>query len=86
MLLRETGLGDATATAERLRTAVAEVVIAEHPLVTVSTSAGVAARQSRMAHHTELVAEADRALYEAKRLGRNRVRPFGLVTEPSAGR
>jgi diguanylate cyclase (GGDEF)-like protein len=86
VLLRETGLEDATATAERLRTAVAEVVIAEHPLVTVSTSAGVAARQSRMAHHTELVAEADRALYEAKRLGRNRVRPFGLVTEPSAGR
>ncbi len=73
VLLRETGLEDATDAAKRLREAVARVSIAEHPDVTVTTSAGVASRIGTMAHYTALVAEADKALYVAKRLGRNRV-------------
>ena len=73
VLLRETGLEDAAAAAERLRTAVAGVALEDHPDLTVTTSAGVAARHSTMAHYTGLVHQADKALYEAKRLGRNRV-------------
>jgi diguanylate cyclase (GGDEF)-like protein len=73
VLLRETGLEDGIAAAERLREAVAGVTLGEHPDITVSTSAGVAARHSSMSHYTGLVAQADKALYEAKRLGRDRV-------------
>jgi diguanylate cyclase (GGDEF)-like protein len=73
VLLRETGLEDAEAAAERLRTAVAGIALEDHPDLTVTTSAGVAARHSTMAHYTGLVDQADKALYEAKRLGRNRV-------------
>ncbi len=80
VLLRETGLEDATAAADRLRSAVAELSLPENPRITVSASAGVATRATRMAHYTELVAEADGALYEAKREGRDRV-----VTARGAG-
>jgi diguanylate cyclase (GGDEF)-like protein len=73
VLLRETGLEDAAAAAERLRTAVADIALDGHPDLTVTASAGVAARHSTMAHYTGLVDQADKALYEAKRLGRNRV-------------
>jgi diguanylate cyclase (GGDEF)-like protein len=73
VLLRETGLEDAEAAAERLRSAVAGIALEDHPDLNVTTSAGVAARHSTMAHYTGLVDQADKALYEAKRLGRNRV-------------
>ncbi|QWZ07666.1 diguanylate cyclase [Nocardioides panacis] len=73
VLLRETGLEDAALAAERLREAVSVIRVVEHPQVTVSTSAGVAARHASMSHYTGLVSKADKALYEAKRLGRNRV-------------
>jgi diguanylate cyclase (GGDEF)-like protein len=72
VLLRETGLEDAAAAAERLREAVSVIRVVEHPQVTVSTSAGVAARHASMSHYTGLVAQADKALYEAKRAGRDR--------------
>ena len=39
----------------------------------MTASAGVAERVGAMAHHTELVARADAALYAAKRDGRDRV-------------
>jgi diguanylate cyclase (GGDEF)-like protein len=77
VLLRETGLEDAVAAAERLREAVSAISLADHPQVSVSTSAGVAARHSTMSHYTGLVAQADKALYEAKRLGRDRVAVAG---------
>jgi diguanylate cyclase (GGDEF)-like protein len=80
VLLRETGLEDASAVAERLRLAVAGVALTEHPRLSVSASVGVATRHAAMAHYTELVARADGALYEAKRLGRDRV-----VTTPGGG-
>ena len=72
VLLRETALDDALSVAERLRAAVEHVSLhGRSPVVTAS--AGVAERASTMAHHTELVAKADVALYEAKAAGRNRV-------------
>ncbi len=73
VLLRETGLEDATVAAERVREAVSSLAFPAHPRVSVTGSAGVATRSTAMAHFTELVAEADGALYEAKRLGRDRV-------------
>jgi diguanylate cyclase (GGDEF)-like protein len=73
VLLRETGLEDGTAAAKRVREAVASLAFPAHPRVSVTASAGVATRTTAMAHFTELVAEADGALYEAKRLGRDRV-------------
>ncbi len=79
VMLRETGLEDAISAAERLREAVSELRIVEHPRVVVSTSAGVATRRGTMSHYTELVAEADAALYDAKRMGRDRVLSTGRV-------
>jgi diguanylate cyclase (GGDEF)-like protein len=81
VLLRETGLEDAAAAAERLRVAVAQVQLADQPDITVSTSAGVAARHSTMSHYTGLVAQADKALYDAKRAGRDRVAVAGGPAE-----
>lgn len=72
VLLRETGLEDATVAAERLRAAVAALQISDDG-ITVTTSAGVATRLASMSHYTELIAVADRRLYAAKGTGRDRV-------------
>jgi diguanylate cyclase (GGDEF)-like protein len=72
VLLRETGLEDGLAVAERLRDAVARFAL-EGRAPVVTASAGVAERASTMAHHTELMKRADVALYEAKAAGRDRV-------------
>ncbi len=73
VVLRETGLGDATLCAERIRSAIASARVAGHPGITVTASAGVATRHAAMAHHAEMTAQADAALYVAKRHGRDRV-------------
>ena len=72
VLLRETGLEDGQEVAERLRRAISDIAVPRHGVL-VTASAGVAERVSTMAHHTELVARADAALYRAKHGGRDQV-------------
>ncbi len=74
--LAETPLDTAAAVAERMRTAVAEASLPHtgSPFGRVTLSLGVAAPiPSDTASWEEAVAAADRALYEAKAAGRNRV-------------
>lgn len=73
-LLPGTGLAEAMALAERLRAAVAAmppVSDADVPGVTISV--GIAAYRPEDTEVQTLVRRADRALYDAKRAGRNRV-------------
>jgi diguanylate cyclase (GGDEF)-like protein len=85
VLLRETGIDEALVVGERLRAAVARVAIADSP-VTVTASVGVASVTTGMTHHSELIAAADAAMYEAKRSGRDRVaKPPPAPTLPVAG-
>jgi diguanylate cyclase (GGDEF)-like protein len=74
-LLPETALGQAESIAERLRAAFREVeLLAGGARVEPSVSVGVVAAGATGALSLEdLLREADRALYEAKRAGRNRV-------------
>lgn len=73
-LLPDTGLAEALAVAERLRTTVSALPSAigdAAPAVTIS--AGVAMVRPEDANVHDLIRRADRALYDAKRAGRNRV-------------
>ena len=76
VLLRETDLEAALDVAERLRTAVAAVKVPGRP-VRVTASLGVATVEQGMSDPAALVAAADRALYRAKRGGRDRVEVGG---------
>jgi len=69
VLCRETDVGGATELAERLRTAIERRMAPEG----VTASFGVAGLTANGESADELVAAADRALYEAKHGGRNRV-------------
>jgi diguanylate cyclase (GGDEF)-like protein/PAS domain S-box-containing protein len=77
ILLPETNLGDATQVAERLRE-----VTAQYPflLVTAQTfitiSLGVSCFKFTTLSLDHLIDESDKALYEAKQFGRNRVRAW----------
>ncbi len=73
VLLRESALDDGVRCAERMRLAVAALRFSAAPDLSITVSAGVATRHTRMAHHSDLLARADGALYDAKRLGRDRV-------------
>lgn len=76
ILLPETGDDEAAAAAERLRQAVADLELAGLPDLDVRLSLGVASVDGdtpRPADADDLVAAADRALYRAKRQGRDRV-------------
>jgi len=74
LLLPETTLDEAQIVAERLRRDVAEhaAVVAAREMPT-TVSVGVASRSPEMSGIAQLMSAADKALYEAKRGGRNRV-------------
>jgi diguanylate cyclase (GGDEF)-like protein len=79
VVLPETSLEDACTMAERMRKSVAELRIphVESPTGNVVTiSAGVSGSLGAMSP-AAVIAEADRALYRAKSLGRNRVETTG---------
>ncbi len=76
LLLPRTPLEEARRVAERLRAAVAALRIAQaggEDLGVVTASFGVASADSSQRSFEDLTAEADAALYRAKRSGRNRV-------------
>ncbi|MGI6394107.1 MAG: diguanylate cyclase [bacterium] len=74
VILPETPLNGAVLTTERIRLAVAqnETYVNQHK-IKVTISAGVAEYTPEMSSPEELVALADKKLYEAKNSGRNRV-------------
>ncbi len=77
IVLPSVGLSEATATAERVRRGIESAQPGGLP---VTASLGVASGQGADVHFEALFRNADRALYEAKRGGRNRV----VAAEPQA--
>ena len=73
VILPNHALAEAAAVAERIRNEIEAVRIDSIPDVCVTASIGVAAMPETSANKKGMVADADRALYEAKDKGRNRV-------------
>ena len=75
VLLPEVQLGEASALAERIRSAVAESpLVIGSSIIPITVSAGVAALHQADGHNIDhLLHRADSALYQAKNQGRNRV-------------
>lgn len=76
MLLPEADASRALQLAESVRTAIEDTVAGTIPEATglrLTASIGVGLRRAGHANLTALIEEADRALYNAKRNGRNRV-------------
>ncbi|MDT8368067.1 MAG: diguanylate cyclase [Longimicrobiales bacterium] len=80
-ILAGTDLKGATIFAERVRSGLAALRLGSGGL---TVSAGVAAYDGTHFDPKELIASADRALYEAKRDGRDRVRAAGVATSEGA--
>lgn len=81
VLLNKTDLVGANITAERLRSTIAGLsIIHDGKEIPVTISVGVASLHKHEAMH-QFLDRADRALYQAKRTGRNQV----LLAEPAAG-
>ncbi len=76
ILMPDASIEQAEAVAERLRAAIEALELPER---TVTASFGVSAVTRSITSAEALIATADKALYEAKRLGRNRVVRFGIV-------
>jgi len=79
ILMPEASLAEATAVAERVRRAVAaiELKTGDNSRVAATVSIGVALFPAHGTTPSEMLAAADRAVYQAKALGRNRVCAFG---------
>jgi diguanylate cyclase (GGDEF)-like protein len=74
ILLPETGPDDAEMLADRLRTRVSELRVAtKNGTATLTISVGSAAIDANTTDFSSLLERADKALYEAKKAGRNRV-------------
>ncbi len=73
ILLPQTNADEAATIAERIRS---NIEHANFPHRLVTTSIGVASCSAELCVSADLVSAADKALYEAKRQGRNRVRTF----------
>ncbi len=84
VVLPETTLASAVNTAERIRLAIEQVPIrVDRELVKVTVSIGVSAAAPGAQSSAEaLIETADRAMYEAKRGGRNRVMPAPRPSAP----
>jgi diguanylate cyclase (GGDEF)-like protein len=85
LLLPETNVEDACTVAERLRHAAAERTLAVNgTTIAVTISAGVSEATRELSGVPELLKRADRALYRAKRMGRNRICVFDEVEDAAA--
>ncbi len=73
VLLPETDLDSARIWAERVRRRVADTLFNGEAALRVTVSVGLAAVDAEQASHDNITETADRALYTAKRLGRNSV-------------
>ena len=73
ILLPQTTAEEAETIAERIRR---NVELTEFPKRKVTISVGIASRTGALNNVPSLVDAADKALYQAKRLGRNQVRTF----------
>ncbi|MCF8096176.1 MAG: diguanylate cyclase [Desulfobacteraceae bacterium] len=84
MLLPNTGIEDALLLAERLRQITGKTPVKyEGRYIFLTVSIGAAAYQQETESVNELFLRADRALYRAKREGRNRVKKSGPAKTPS---
>ncbi len=72
VVLPDTDVDGATVIAERIRQRIEAAAVAESAPVGCTVSIGIAAAQPEVDDAGDWIARADRALYEAKRLGRNR--------------
>jgi diguanylate cyclase (GGDEF)-like protein len=77
VILPETNLKTSIKVADDIREIIAkEPVLFESFVINVTTSVGVSALRSEHENYSMIFAEADEALYNAKKLGRNRVEVF----------
>jgi diguanylate cyclase len=76
VILPETDANGAKVIAERIRKAIESAVMVEAEDIRCTVSIGTAAADPGVADHGEWIARADRALYRAKELGRNRTVQF----------
>lgn len=86
LILPQTGLEGALTVAERMRHAVAEHAFPLEAAGGITISLGVAAFPADAEDGHTLIRAADRALYMAKRQGRNRILTFGDVANRAGAR